>query len=350
MYLHARLDSLAATKPGADFAIQNGRRLTYGQATEEAGRLAQALIDANLRNGDRVAVLALNSIEYALLYYAASKAGVVLVPLNYRLAPPEWSFILNDAGTRIRFAGRAFLPLVDGIRAELPTIDEFVALDAEAAGWTCLGAWTSQRSGSDVNPRYAGDTPVVQMYTSGTTGSPKGVVLTHASLIALAEACVPWLENPPFGRYLLTLPMFHIFGAAVILTAPLMCGALFIMRECQPAAVVCALREERIAVAAMVPSMIQACLNQPDSAAGGYQALRRIIYGASPISEGTLRRAMDVFQCEFVQGYGMTEIAPLTGLSPDVIAVRSPASRACWRQQGARRSGSSCRSWTCMIS
>ena len=133
-------------------------------------------------------------------------------------------------------------------------------------------------------------------------------------LLAVAEACSAWLDCGE--RCLLALPMFHIFGVGITLAAPLMKGALLIMWDFQPAAVVRALRERGITAAPMVPVMIQACLNQPDSASGEYRSLRRIIYGASPISEGTLRRAMDVFQCEFVQAYGMTEVAPVTVLSP----------------------------------
>jgi acyl-CoA synthetase (AMP-forming)/AMP-acid ligase II len=127
---------------------------------------------------------------------------------------------------------------------------------------------------------------------------------------------MPWFAGEPAHRYLVAVPMFHIFGAALTLTTPLVQGTLFVMPEFQPAAVLRVLREERIAVAWLVPAMIQACLNHPDAAAGRYQTLRGMVYGTSPIAEATLRRAMDVFRCEFLQAYGMTEIAPLTALFP----------------------------------
>jgi acyl-CoA synthetase (AMP-forming)/AMP-acid ligase II len=316
MRLHDSLDRLAAAKPDLDFAIQDQRHISYRQAAAEADRLANALVGAGLRAGDRVAVLAKNSIEYAVLYSAASKAEVVLLPLNYRLAPPEWTFILNDAEAKMLFVGREYLASIEMLRADLVTVCEFVCLDAEASGWTSAGEWTSRQPAASAERSENVNPDAVQMYTSGTTGKPKGAVLTHQGLISAAEGCAPWLAGEPAERFLLALPMFHIFGAAVTLTIPLIQGTMFIMPEFQPAAVIRALREEKIAVASLVPVMIQACANHPDASAGGFETLRCMVYGASPIAEATLRRAMDVFQCEFLQAYGMTEIAPLSALLP----------------------------------
>jgi acyl-CoA synthetase (AMP-forming)/AMP-acid ligase II len=310
------LDRLALAKPDLCFAIQGMRRISYQQAAAESDRLAKALLGAGLRTGDRFAVLAKNSIEYALLYFAASKADLTLVPLNYRLAPPEWCFILNDAGASMLLAGQEYLAPVDAIRNDLRTVDKYVCIDSEGPGWNGLGSLSPSQSVDGV--RCEGANPdFVQMYTSGTTGRPKGVVLTHRSLISTAVACTRVFGGEPAERYLLVVPMFHIFGVAVTLNIPLVEGTLFIMQEFEPAAVIRILRDEKIAVAALVPSMIQFCLNHPDAAAGEYAALRCLIYGASAISEATLRRAMDVFRCGFLQAYGMTEIAPLSALLPE---------------------------------
>jgi acyl-CoA synthetase (AMP-forming)/AMP-acid ligase II len=310
------LDRLAVAKPDLDFAIQGERHISYQQAAAEADRLANALLGRGLQARDRVAVLAKNSIEYALLYFAASKAGLTLVPLNYRLAPPEWAFILNDAGAKMLLAGREYSALVDAIRGELRTVSQYVCIDSDAPGWLGLGALAASPPVDDVRCEEA-NPDFVQMYTSGTTGRPKGVVLTHQSLVSTAEACKRLWGGGPEESYLLVVPMFHIFGVGITLNIPLVQGTLFIMQEFQAAAVISTLREEKIAVAALVPSMIQFCLDHPEAAASEYAALRCMVYGASAISEATLRRAMDVFRCGFLQAYGMTEIAPLTALLPE---------------------------------
>lgn len=197
MRLHDSLDRLAATKPDLDFAIQDARHLSYHQAAAEADRLANALIGAGLRAGDRVAVVVKNSIEYAVLYFAASKDEVVLVPLNYRLAPPEWSFILNDAEAKMLFAGREYVASIDDLRAELPTVNQFVCIDSEESGWPSVGEWTSRQPAASAERSESANPDAVQMYTSGTTGKPKGAVLTHRVLISAAEACLSWFDAQP---------------------------------------------------------------------------------------------------------------------------------------------------------
>ena len=112
MRLHDFLDYWARERPNAEFAVHGRRRLTYGEALAQANRLAHACIDAGLQIGDRVAVLAKNSLEYALLYYGASKAGVVPVPLNYRLSPPEWRYIITDAQAKLLIAAREYVAAV----------------------------------------------------------------------------------------------------------------------------------------------------------------------------------------------------------------------------------------------
>lgn len=319
MRLHDFLDYQARERGDGEFAVQGDRRMTYSEALAEANRLANAFIDAGLQIGDRIAMLAKNSIEYVLLYFAASKAGVVPVPLNYRLAPAEWSYILNDAGVKVFLAAGEYLPTVESLRHELPTIERFVAIDSARVGWDDYHQWITEQPMTPPHRFVPEDCDLYQMYTSGTTGHPKGAVLTHRAVVAHLGQTGLALRGEPGERRLLVAPVFH--AAAAVATAFMSVsqgGSLYIQTDFQPREVIRALSEEHIVIVQMVPSMIQACLTTvPDAAQRQYKDLRLIIYGASPIAEQTLRRAIEVFKCNFLQGYGMTETtAALTLLLP----------------------------------
>ena len=181
--LHDTLDYRAREHGDVDFAVQGTRRIAYAEAVVQANRLANALIEEGLEPGDRVAYLSKNSIEHALFYYACSKAGVVPVPLNYRLAPPEWEFILNDAGAKLLVAQPEFAQSLEAVRGELGCVKNFFAVNGDAPGWGAYDEFVA--SGSDRTPdrEIFAEADVYQMYTSGTTGRPKGAVIQHLSLI-----------------------------------------------------------------------------------------------------------------------------------------------------------------------
>lgn len=322
MRLHDYLDYRAREHPDEEFAVHGERRLTYREALAEVNRLANALASGDLQVGDRIAVLSKNSIEFAQLYYACSKAGVVPVPLNYRLAPGEWSYIANDAGAKLLLASDEYAGAIDGIRGELKTVERFLVIDGGGgAGWEDYRAWVAGQP--DSSPERAGevtaDHDVYQMYTSGTTGHPKGAVLTHSALSANLTQITMMIKAAPGERALVVAPLYHAAGAVTAFVAVYWGACLYIQSDFNPIEVVRALDEERVAMTTLVPAMIQACLVYvPDVDKREYKNLRQITYGASPIAEETLRRAMDAFKCDFAQAYGMTETtAVLSYLFPD---------------------------------
>jgi acyl-CoA synthetase (AMP-forming)/AMP-acid ligase II len=313
MRLHDFLDYQAREHPEVEFAVQGGRRITYAEALADANRVAHALVDAGLQIGDRAAVLSKNSIEYAVLYYGASQAGVALVPLNYRLAPAELAYIINDAGARIVFSSGEFAGAIDGIRAELPSVQQFVLVDgAQTTGWESYRGLIDNQPTTVPDRHITSDTSVYQMYTSGTTGRPKGAVLTHhavtSNLVQVSIAAGASLNPGPGQRWLVVAPVYHAAAAMTTFSCVYWGATQYIQADFIPTEVVRALSEERVALALLVPAMIQACLVMaPDVASRRYDDLKLIVYGASPISEQTLRRAIAVFGCDFAQGYGMTE-------------------------------------------
>ena len=320
MRLYDFLDFRAREQPSAEFAVHGENRITYHDALVQSNRIANALVNAGLRVGDRIAILSKNSIEYMLFYFACAKAGVVPVPLNFRLAPTEWLYILNDSEAKIIFAAHGFWQDVDSIRDGAQFIQQYVAMDGDGAdGWQDFRAWCENESANFIERGIAPDDDLFQLYTSGTTGHPKGAIITHRAAVAHLQQIGMMHEIPRGERGLLVAPVFHVAaanaGAFPVIAAG---GSLYIMSDFKPSEVVRALSEEKIGFAVLIPAMIQMCLVQvPDVADRAYDSLRLIHYGASAIAEQTLRRALEIFQCEFSQGYGMTEMtAAITNLTP----------------------------------
>ncbi len=308
MLLHDILDYRARELPDAEFAIQGSRSVTYAAAQVLANQIGNAIVARGLAPGDRVALLSKNSIEHAVCYYACSKCGVVPVPLNYRLAPPEWRYILNDAGAKLLFAQDVLAQAIGPVRGELTSVKHWVALGADVPGWERFESFIDGQAAGAPAHRSAPDDDVYQMYTSGTTGRPKGAVLTHRAVVShLFQASLAF-GGAPGERTLIVAPLYHAAGSLATFVTVQAGGALYIQEDFVPGEVVRALSEERIAMAVLVPAMIQFCLvGVPDVAARRYEALRLIIYGASPIAEQTLTRAIEAFGCDFLQAYGMTE-------------------------------------------
>jgi acyl-CoA synthetase (AMP-forming)/AMP-acid ligase II len=319
MRLHDTLDYRAREHPQRDFAIHGARRVSYAEAQRLANRIANAFVAAGLEAGDRVAILSKNSIEHAVLYYACAKAGVVPVPLNYRLAPPEWSYILDDSGARMLIAQDGLARALEPVRAELGGVKRFIAIGEAVAGWEAWDAFIADQPEHAPDLDVDADADLYQMYTSGTTGRPKGAVLTHRAVLAQLHQASLGFGSQPGERTLIVAPLYHAAAAVTTFVTIHGGGTLAIQEEFVPAEVVRALSEENIAVALLVPAMIQFCLVAvPDVRSRNYPALRLVAYGASPIAEQTLRTAMEIFGCDFIQAYGMTETtAAATYLFPE---------------------------------
>jgi len=318
MRLHDFLDFHAREHPEALFAVHGEHAMTYGNAAEEANRLANAFVAAGLEKGDRLALLSKNNIHHVVVYFAASKAGVVPVPLNFRLLPAQWAELVNDAGAKLLIAAGEYGNAVDSIRRGLNTVGRYVSLDGPgAAGWIDYQFWVSHQPSSPPARLVTESDDVYQMYTSGTTGQPKGAVLTQGAVTAHLIQVALALQGRARQRTLVVTPLSHAHAAIQAFVSVYWGGSLYIHHEFKPGEVVRALSDEHIDVAVLVPSMIQACLlSVPDVSERRYDDLRLIFYGASPIAEHTLRRAIEVFGCDFAQGYGMTETtATLTFLS-----------------------------------
>ena len=289
----------AAAERGGAVALRHGARaITYRELDERSNRLAQALLASGVRPGARVAHLDRTGPEVVELLFAASKIGAVLVPLNWRLAVAELARVVADARPPVLVAGRSFGPAA----AALAENRELRAVEV-GAGYE---AWLHEHQPVDPGWRGDSDDTVLQMYTSGTTGAPKGVLTTHRNLAAAAETSPHWRFDADTVS-LTPLPMFHIGGIGWAFLGLWNGATTILVGEFVPEAVLDVLEQERITNAIFVPTMLQMLAAVPGAAERDFAALRSIAYGASPITTPVLTAALRTFRCDLFGVYGLTE-------------------------------------------
>ena len=282
---------------GDHVAIRRGdRAIAYGELDERSSRLAQALLAAGVRKGSRVAHLDRTAPEVIELLFAVSKIGAVLVPLNWRLAPPELSLVLDDAQPPVLIAGSRFASVAEQVAG---------AADVIVVG-EAYERWLAAHEPVDPGERGESSDVVLQMYTSGTTGVPKGVLTTHRNLAAAAETS-PYWEFDAESISLTPLPMFHIGGIGWAFLGLWNGATTILVGDFVPEVVLDRFERERVTNAVLVPTMLQRLTAVTGAADRDYSALRAIAYGASPITTPVLEAALRTFRCSFYGIYGLTE-------------------------------------------
>jgi long-chain acyl-CoA synthetase len=294
----------AAAHPDRDAIIIGHERISYREADRRANRVANGLLAAGLKPGARIALLDKNDANYFELQFGCAKAGMVLVPINWRLAPPEIAFIVKDAKSAMLFYGPEFVPVVDAIKGELGNVP---LVPVGVAGRDGYAAWRDRQSDAEPQTRTTPDDTVLQLYTSGTTGRAKGVQLCARGLLI----SLPGFEEIGVCRdddiYLLPMPFFHIGGSAMAILAVATGCPSVVIRDLDPKVLLEAIATHRATLMFLVPAVILFMLNVPNIGDIDLSSLRLILYGGSPIPVALLKRAMAVFKCGFGQVYGMTE-------------------------------------------
>jgi acyl-CoA synthetase (AMP-forming)/AMP-acid ligase II len=320
---------MAAAYLSRPAVVYNGEVMTFATLEARASSVANGLTRAGLGLGDRIAILDRNHPSFFELLYGAAKIGAVIVPINFRLASPEIVHVLNDSGASMLVIGPEFEVVIEQIRPELRSVKLILKTSVGGAG--SFSAWRDSQSPEDAAVPIDPDSVAVQMYTSGTTGLPKGAQLTHRNFFIAIHHCVKAWEGPAADDVsLLAVPLFHVAGTGWGMVS-LHCGIpIILMREFVPGAVLEAIAQHRVSWAFLVPAAIQLLLDHPDCGKTDFKSLCKILYGASPISRQLLGRAIAVFKCQFGQVYGLTEAAGMvTFLGPKDHAEGSDRLTSC---------------------
>ncbi|MER6408370.1 long-chain-fatty-acid--CoA ligase [Streptomyces viridosporus] len=311
----------AAQRPGRTALICEDRRTSYARLHRDSNRAAHALAAAGIGRGSRVAYLGRESEHYYLTVLACAKAGAVIVPVNWRLTSTEVEHILRDSSAELLFLDEEFQSVADGALAGpgLPSLRTVVRLDGTGRdGARDRGAglrdWYARAPQTDTDPGTGPDDPVLQIYTSGTTGLPKGVVIAHRTFFTLPEAMRAsgadpddWIDWRADDVSLISLPGFGIAGIGWFLHG-FCAGATHVVMPMYVAAeAVRLIRAHGVTITFVAPTMLQMMLDERDATPETFASLRKIAYGAAPISEGLLLRSLETFGCQLAQIYASTE-------------------------------------------
>jgi acyl-CoA synthetase (AMP-forming)/AMP-acid ligase II len=317
---------LAASQPDAPVLTYEGRTASFAQLHASSSRSANALREAGVCTGDRVALLSRNVAESYELMFATSKIGAILVGLNWRLAPVELEAIVADARPAVVIVGATEQDLLSPAARATPGLRRVITLGDEYDAW--------RAAASDADPGHAGapDEVALLLYTSGTTGLPKGVMLTNEGM-SYTENLARYWGMSPASVNLVAMPMFHIGGCGYGSSTLLAGGHTVLMRDVVPALAIELIAQYRVTHTFFVPAVVQMLLQVPGVEKADFSSMELLMYGASPIGDALLLRALEVLGCRFMQAYGMTETSgTIVNLDPqdhDPGGPRSSLLRSC---------------------
>jgi long-chain acyl-CoA synthetase len=290
-------------------------QLTYKQLDERSSRVAGALAADGVGAGDRVAFLDKNSPEQVELYFGAAKINAVPCPVNFRLAGAEIAVIVADSGAKVFAVGAEFLPSVEKVAGGLSSVKIIAIGDTE--GRPSFAGWRDAHPADDPQVAQAPGDVAYQLYSSGTTGRPKGVQITQANLEAALSLYPGLLGLGSDAVVMVAMPLYHIGGGGWVLAGHAVGATNVLVRDAVPSELVALIRAERITHAFVVPAVLQFMLAVPGVADQDYSSLRNFLYGASPISEKVLAASIETFKCGFVQAYGLTESTGTVACLPE---------------------------------
>ena len=295
-------------RPDQIAIVFGDREVTWREIDERSSQLANALAAAGVQAGDRIARIEKNGPDYFELAFAASKINAVLVDVNWRLAPAEMRQIIDDARAKILLVGEEFTSHLDKIESELATVERTIMLGAADATHEAVDAWAGAQPTTDPGVEGTAQDICLQLYTSGTTGLPKGVMLSNENLFSFVDEVPKNWDFTPESVSHVVMPTFHIAGSGWGLVSLAMGSRMILDREVDPVKILQEVEAHGITHAIYVPAVLQFLQIVPNAHDHDLSSMQLVAYGASPITEQVLRDAMAQFAtAKFVQVYGLTE-------------------------------------------
>jgi len=306
--------------PKKEAIICGGKRWTYEEFHSRVNRLSRFLVKLGVRKDDKVAILHPNCHYFLEAYYGIMQIGAISVPINYRLSGREIAFILQDSESRVLIVDPAFEEQVDSIRGEIQRIEGIL--------WT--GDRKVSRAPRDLdyemvlhgtNSNRLPEVPITPddvaqiYYTSGTTGRPKGVMLSHKNVYIHALGTIAEVHLTDRDVWIHVAPLFHLADAWATWAMTWVGGTHVLVREFDARAVLEMMEREKVTLTNLIPTMINLMVNHPDVGKFDYSSLRVLLSGGAPIAPGVVRKIVETFKCDYIQTYGMTETSPYLTLS-----------------------------------
>ncbi|WP_049902781.1 long-chain-fatty-acid--CoA ligase [Halococcus agarilyticus] len=322
--LVTNVESTAVEHPDETAIHYDGSELSYEELWSRTGAFAAGLTEAGIGSGDRVGVYLPNLPQFVIAFHGALRAGAVVVPMNPQYKSREIDHLLSDSGTEVVVTLSDLVPVVDQVRDDT-AVEHVVSVGGDAEGATPFGEFLAEAEPEVVE--RADDDVAVQPYTSGTTGQPKGVLLTHENLSSNARMAMDLLPGGTTtdDRSLGVLPLFHIYGMTVVMNTSLFAGAAYYpLPEWDAQTALGLVESEELTIMQGVPAMYNDVINQPNVDEFDLSSLRFVNSGGSSLPVEVLRRFEELFGIELYEGYGLTETSPVTHFnSPDARRVGS---------------------------
>jgi acyl-CoA synthetase (AMP-forming)/AMP-acid ligase II len=320
MFITQTLRRAVQLNPNGVATIYACRKQTWREFENRVARLAAGICSLGVVEGDRVAILSLNSDRYLEYFYAVPWAGAVLNPVNHRLALPEIAYTLNDSGSSVLFIDDVFSTMLPSLRTLLESVRHVVFMGEGQLPQGCIAYESLMERHQPIADVSKGGAQLAGLfYTGGTTGRSKGVMLSHDNLVFNALNVVPELGYTQDSIYMHAAPMFHLADMASTFAVTLAAGTHGIVPRFDVEQVLDFIQQEKVTHTLLVPTMINLLVSSGRIKAFDVSSLRRMLYGASPMPGAVLDAAMAQMPgASFAQGYGQTEASPIiTALPPE---------------------------------
>ena len=305
--------------PDRALMVFDGARWNYALTWERVNRLANALRGLGIKKGDRVGMLEINCNQYVEAYFAAATLGAIFVPLNFRAKEAEIQYMIENASAKLLIAGERYLGMVEGVLSRAPSVKHCLALGGLEKEHASYERLLSSSSSEEITEEIGDEDVTILMYTSGTTGRPKGVPLTHSGFVSYVLENVEPANPDVEERNLLTVPLYHVAGMQAMLSAVYGGRTLVLMRQFETEEWMKTVQQEGVTRAMLVPTMLKWIIDHPDFRKYDLSSLKVITYGAAPMPFEVIKKAIgEMPWVRFINAFGQTETAStITALGPE---------------------------------